>query len=750
MPLQVPSLDDRNYSEILRDALARIPVHNPEWTNFNDSDPGVTMIQLFAFMTESILYRANQIPNRNRLKFLKLLGIPLRPAAAAKGFVTIRNERGPLEVQTVAKGLDVRAGQVRYRTTQGLDVLPIEARVFLKQPIPPATSDEAEEDEDLYRALYADILEDENSEPTFYETVAMPQPEKDGELPVVDLADTIDGCLWVALIARPDEDPTAVRALIANRPLTIGVMPRLSDAGIVVEAGMESRAEDRTPTIWEIARLEANSSTPYYEQLRTRSESSVLNSPGLVEVVLPNKTQLDWNISALEPGLEGTGEFPPSMADTSIGHRVVTWLRLRTKKDQDDTTVKAQISWLDINATMIEQRVTINGEVVAMGNGEPDQCYTLANTPVLNESLVLAVGNDKWYPIDDLLAAEPEVKVQDPRQPLYRSEIQSVAGENRLTNVYTIDPESGEICFGDGAHGARPPRNTRIIANYDFGGGHQGNVGVGMINRSPNLPASYKVNNPLRTWGGDNAEDVANAEKTIPRTVKHRDRLVSALDFTEITGRTPGVDLGRVEIRPLFVPPATDTDTGTEGVAGVVTVMVIPFSPNYDNPKPDQFFLETVCDHLQPRRLITTELYVRGPQYVDVWVSVAVKVLNGYATGPVHEAIRQELFRFLSPLYGGYKDTGWQLVTPVTQRSLEAVVARVDGVQEVTQLILGATTNNQPTVNLVGLQLPRLVGVSVTEGVAVPINQLKNAPDIGDKLPQGQRWTPIPVIPEKC
>ena len=80
MPLNVPSLDRRDYADILRDALARIPVHNPEWTNFNDSDPGVTLIQLFAFMTESILYRANQIPERNRLKFLKLLGIPLQPA----------------------------------------------------------------------------------------------------------------------------------------------------------------------------------------------------------------------------------------------------------------------------------------------------------------------------------------------------------------------------------------------------------------------------------------------------------------------------------------------------------------------------------------------------------------------------------------------------------------------------------------------------------------------------------------------
>ena len=71
MPITVPEIDTRNYDEILSEAIARIPVHTPEWTNFTDSDPGITVLQLFSFMTENLLYRSNQIPERNRLKFLK-------------------------------------------------------------------------------------------------------------------------------------------------------------------------------------------------------------------------------------------------------------------------------------------------------------------------------------------------------------------------------------------------------------------------------------------------------------------------------------------------------------------------------------------------------------------------------------------------------------------------------------------------------------------------------------------------------
>src|SRR5215218_10079852 len=100
MPLTIPTLDNRNYQELLDEALARIPVHNPEWTNFNRSDPGVTLLELFAFLVEALGYRANQIPERNRAKFLSLLQVPMTPATSATGIIELRNERGPLTTVT--------------------------------------------------------------------------------------------------------------------------------------------------------------------------------------------------------------------------------------------------------------------------------------------------------------------------------------------------------------------------------------------------------------------------------------------------------------------------------------------------------------------------------------------------------------------------------------------------------------------------------------------------------------------------
>ena len=71
-------LDDRTFEEIKNDAISRISAHCPEWTNHNASDPGITLVELFSYMTEMTQYRLNQVPQKNYLAFLDLLGIQQR------------------------------------------------------------------------------------------------------------------------------------------------------------------------------------------------------------------------------------------------------------------------------------------------------------------------------------------------------------------------------------------------------------------------------------------------------------------------------------------------------------------------------------------------------------------------------------------------------------------------------------------------------------------------------------------------
>lgn len=97
MPLDIPRLDDRTFEDLVQDAKAKIPRLCPQWTDLNDSDPGITLIHLMAYLGETILYRLNRVPERNYLKFLELMGVRLQPAMPARTWVVFELTPGANE-----------------------------------------------------------------------------------------------------------------------------------------------------------------------------------------------------------------------------------------------------------------------------------------------------------------------------------------------------------------------------------------------------------------------------------------------------------------------------------------------------------------------------------------------------------------------------------------------------------------------------------------------------------------------------
>ena len=128
MALPVPNLDDRRFQDLVDDAKRLVQQRCPEWTDHNVSDPGVTLIELFAWMTDQLLYRVNRIPDRNYVKFLELIGIRLFPPSAARGDITFWLS-GP-QPQAVRIPGGTQAATIRTETDQAivfttLDDLPI-------------------------------------------------------------------------------------------------------------------------------------------------------------------------------------------------------------------------------------------------------------------------------------------------------------------------------------------------------------------------------------------------------------------------------------------------------------------------------------------------------------------------------------------------------------------------------------------------------------------------------------------------
>lgn len=107
MTLPVPNLDDRKFQDIVSEARSKIPLYCPKWTDYNLSDPGVTLIELFAWMTEMLLYRLNQVPDKNYIKFMDLIGIRLEPPKPAIVDVSFRISAPQPEPVTIPRGTEV-------------------------------------------------------------------------------------------------------------------------------------------------------------------------------------------------------------------------------------------------------------------------------------------------------------------------------------------------------------------------------------------------------------------------------------------------------------------------------------------------------------------------------------------------------------------------------------------------------------------------------------------------------------------
>lgn len=840
MTIPIPALDDRSFAQLVREVRARVPVHTPEWTNLNESDPGVTMLELFAFLTENLLYRSNRIPEANRLKFLSMLGISLQPASPGIGLVTISNDKAALDMHPVPTGTTVTAGQVPFLTCNPLAVLPVTAAVYYKQPQQLDAATLAQ-----YQLLYQTFLASDTDVLTFYRSVSLDPPATGKPDPVVDLGDqvsgTIDRSLWIALLGQAGASTSDVRRAIAGQTLSLGVYPEAAvpgqvlpplhtdvgtiDPGLVVEiAAPEPDPADPLDT----AGTGLGVGGPRYTRLPVTYAEPVLESPGLIQVTLPGYEHLlRWDF---DPEEDGTGDFPPRINEAAVAERLVTWIRLRYPPLAEDVavtgtatplpvspggagtssssgcgcggvptpvvtasgaaevvvdetssqtadlslagcccdddqafpsapvgstgTATGRLTWVGVNATRVVQAVAVPQESLGLAPGTPFHVVRLANLPVIGAPLpgvphVTGVQVEvqdidgtwtTWHQIDDIFAA------------------------GREERAYTVDAASGTITFGSGLTGLRPPRGAKIRGSYWYGGGPQGQVAIDGIAKSPTLPGGFAVANPVPTWNASAGESVVDGEAAITRWLRHRDRLVTMEDFTDLTRRTPGVDLGRVETLPLFNPTVSGPP---QEWPGMVTVMVIPRSDPVrpKSPVPDRLVLDAVCAWLTPRRLVTTELHVRGPVYVPVWVSVGIVTLPGQLPSIVQQEVTRAVEAFLSPLTGGLPaetvddglikarsraGTGWPLGVSLRAQDIEAVATRVPGVRYVDTVLLatadadGTVHSPVDTVSMSGLQLPAATVFCGPSPAIDPATLIAGSQAISTST------VPVPVVPDTC
>lgn len=124
LSLPKPDLDNRTFDQLVDEARKLIPGYSPEWTDHNYSDPGITLLELFAWLSEIALYRINLVTDKHRLKYLKLLGIRPQPAKPAKVYLTFSSA----QKQKLKKGMristEIAGTLVYFQLDDNIDIIP--------------------------------------------------------------------------------------------------------------------------------------------------------------------------------------------------------------------------------------------------------------------------------------------------------------------------------------------------------------------------------------------------------------------------------------------------------------------------------------------------------------------------------------------------------------------------------------------------------------------------------------------------
>jgi len=758
VPLIAPVLDDRSFEDIYLELRNRIPVYTPEWSDHNETDVGITLLQLFAYLGEGLQFRFNQIPEATQVAFLKLLDVPMRPARPAQALMRFESKT-PHGVALYG-GDQVKAGKTLFTLTQDATIWPLDCIAVARRSLlseedlaTPARVIEFLEklDPEVRVAVQGSMgaVKSASGEDVVapYEIVTM---ASDGTSDPIDFSSTVDGCVWIAVLASADLNiPVADLADATNGlkrvegrtlSLSIGFSPKAWFPGI---GDVKACAQEGGPSLaWQasLAKPKADGSIDY-TPVRVAGDTSMgFTSEGVVRLELP----ADLAILGVPPapaGLAGTGDFPPEL-DDDRAERLWFWLRVW----RSDKSRIGEVQLITLNAVPCEQVVAAAPALLGTGTGQPGQVYTLARAPVML---------DARYPV------RLQVEESGTWTDWTRVEALDASGADRH---FVVDAEAGRVRFGD----RYPQLGERIRVNsYHYGGGATGNVPPRAIDKigdpgpgpSPPDPlrrpsqvnSALKLANPFLAYGGLDGESIDEALRRIPVELRRNRRAVTRDDFATLALETPGLELGRAECMPLFHAPSRSRRPGC------VSVVVWPSrDPQHPNaPRPDSWELAQVCAWLDRWRLVTTELYVIAPTYRRIAIAVSVKVREGYGLNAVRDWLDVLLRQYLAPLppYGP-DGHGWPLGRRVFARELEGVAMQVEGIEYIEALRLDVATRNADAsetwapievLTLNEWEVPEIAAITVVDdATALP------APGTGLSPPLTRPPVPVPVLKEKC
>jgi len=663
-----PLLDGRGFQDLVDEAKRRIPQYCPEWTDHNVADPGVMLIELFAWMTDLLLYRVNQVPDRDFLQFLSLIGARPRPAVPARTELAFWLTTATTSARVIPRGIEIATRQTETRPSL---IFTTDADLHLVVP------------HLRYLWLARRLTEDG-------------VPRDLGE----DMSGLLDGHIQrrvETFQATPREGDAFYLGFADSGGFPDTLAAQIVRLRIQCEAMAGSAINQEDPPInWEfwdgtswlslqprpdvLTLLQARE--PDCLQLGPRLDNTRgLNRDGEVVLVIPRTS------TVAEPRI-GADTLPRA-----------TWLRCRAARVRtgdtkelfyDHSPALRGIQAEGLGGMVDAMHATeIVGEVLGRSDGTPSQTFDLLHPPILPR-----------------LGELPKtVEVSRPDGTFDRwTEVASFGDSAPTDPHFTLDELTGEVRFGprlrhasgeERQYGLVPPRGHLIrFTRYGTGGGLGGNVPRGAL-QVPKSAADLSyvkwVTNLLPATGGQNAESLEAYKLRGPQLVRSREVAVTRADF-EHHARAASPQIARV--RCVTARPTAAADVVHAG-PGYVRLLLVPAVATTDeHVRAGDLELpaglrQQVGTYLAERCPVGIEVVPSTPEYRRVRV-VARLVTRAEPEGPsvdqerklaaVRDDAQRRLFRFIHPVTGWSTGDGWPFGQTLTPGDVYPLLQAVPGV----------------------------------------------------------------------
>lgn len=637
------NLDDRTYAQIMERARQAIHRHSPEWTDENAHDPGMTLLEMFSWLTEAQQYYINRVTARNELKFLQLLGMEPQEAISAKTEVQFT---GVKEECLLPAGTRLRADTIVFETDSPLWLLPHHIERIVVQHDDTAVMHAWE---GLRSPEFALFGTEGKSGSSFCIGLDAPLPVNQPLHLTFDLASN----------RRVPRNP--IDTTIQPSPLAVLRWEFYGDGqwqpielrdDTTFELTFDGDLHMTLPGMMTPYALYPATDRPRYWLRCTLIESGYETPPVLRHVLINTVHAREGRgtIVCQQTGWDGSGR------------PVLVWSHQLARPGNVEVRVHEHDGWHiwqtvdDLQLCGSEDRCCVLTEdadssrlYVYFGDGTHGR-----RLPAGHGNIVLIAWEDSWkhrrYAGTGTGMPDQRYSVASPEESLCLLRIQTASSDTkgkllhwhewtRVANFDSSGPEdrhfryderTGEIVFGDNRHGRAPERaaypNIVMIART-LGGGERGNIRSGVLQlddiQSYDPTHLLRASNYTHGHGGQGAETLLSAKRRLADSLHEVERAITVDDYETIAMRTPGLRVGRVKALPLYV-------SGLAGypqrkAPGQMTLVVVPYT-EHRKPEPSPLFLQAVRRYVDRYRMLGTELHVIGPQYIQANVQAHIVV----------------------------------------------------------------------------------------------------------------------------